>query len=433
MRLLVSSPLRRKVCGASVWAIAGWLSALSMAAAAPHTLTIEDAMRAARAQAPSVMAQSARITAAREDAARAAALPDPTLQVGIDDLTATGSQAFHLGADDMTMRRIGLMQDWPSRRKRDARRAAADAEVDTLLSESTATQLMVERRAGEAWIEVWVAEAESASLRELIDEAERAIRIAEAQLANGTGTPATALAAKSGRAELEHELRAARAQEQAARAGLTRWLGERGQMPLGTLADFDVLRAPPEQLRAALDRHAALQVWDRRERAAESAVRLAQADKRPDLGFGLSYGARSADLPDMVTFEVRVGLPLFPRNRQDRNVAARSAEREAVQAEHEDARRQQREELERQLALWRGLVDARTLYESTLLPLARDRSAVSLASYGGGGEIQPWLEARREEIATRRRHLQTRADLGRAWLVLETLMPREAATLETTP
>jgi cobalt-zinc-cadmium efflux system outer membrane protein len=409
-------------------AIAMYLVAAAAVAANPPTLSLDDVRRAASAEAPSVAAQSARIVAAREDVARAAALPDPTLNLGVDNLTVTGADAFRLGADDMTMRRIGLMQEWPSRRKREARRATAEAHVGTAVSEAGAMRLEVERRAGEAWIDTWAAEAEVQFLQELIDDAERALAIAKAQLASGTGTSSDALAAQVAKADLDNTVRRAQAQVRAARAGLTRWIDTNDAVTLASLPDVATLRIAPDQLRATLDRHAHLQVWESRERAADATVDLAQAEKRPDLGFGVSYGARSAGLPDMMMFEVSVGLPLFARNRQDRNLAARVAEREALHFEREDARRVQREALERQLATWEGLRDERARYETTLLPLARDRSAVALASFGSGGEIQPWIQARRDEIETRRREVQLQADLARTWLALDTLLPREATS-----
>lgn len=401
------------------------LVAASSVAAQPTMVSLDDARGAASAAAPGVAAKSARIVAAREDAARAAALPDPTLNLGIDNLTVTGPEAFRLGADEMTMRRIGLMQEWPSRRKREARRATAEALVDAAVSEAAAMRLEVERRAGEAWIDTWAAEAEVHALQNLIDDAQRAMAIAKAQLASGTGTAADALAAQVAKSELDNSLRRAQAQGHAARAGLSRWIDAGDTVPLAALPDVASLRVTPDRLRATLDQHAHLQVWEGRERAADATVDLAQAEKRPDLGFGVSYGARSAGLPDMMMVEVSIGLPLFARHRQDRNLAARVAEREALHFEREDARREQREALERQLAAWEGLREEGMQYETTLLPLARDRSAVALASYGSGGEIQPWIEARRDEVETRRRAVQLQAELSRAWLALDTLLPRE--------
>jgi outer membrane protein TolC len=399
------------------------LGLVAVSRAAPAEISLDETRKVAAGTAPIVAAGSARVTAARNDAARADALPDPRLSIGIDNLTVTGVDAWRLGADDMTMRRIGVMQEWPSRRKREARRATAEARVDSAVDEVKLTRLEVERQAGNAWIESWAAEAEVRFLLALIAEADRAVEIAKAQLANATGSAADALAAQLARAELDNELRRAQAQVGAARAGLARWLDSDLPVALASMPDVTRLRVPADILRDRLDQHANLQVWQGRQREAEAAVLLAQAEKRPDLGFAASYGARSAGLPDMMMVEVSVGLPVFTRNRQDRDIAARRAEFDAVEGEREDARRAQREGLERLLASWDGMRDESVRYRDTLLPLARDRSATALAGYSGGGEFQAVLDARRDEVTTGRRALQLQADLARAWLALDTLLP----------
>lgn len=398
-----------------------------LAAAATHSasagLSLDDARRMARREAPSVAAQSARISAAREEAARAGALPDPTLQVAIDNLTATGSNAFDVGADLMTMRRVGVRQAWPARSKRDAEREVASARVDTLDLQSETIGLEVERLSGEAWIAVWAAVAELSFLRELAAESDRAIKIAKAQLANGTGSATDALSAAIVRAELDNDLRRAQSEIEVAQASLARWLGDAASADTDAMPTITMLRIPAEQLRSTIDRHASLQVWQGRERTAAASVRLAQADKRPDLGFGLAYGARSGRT-DMVMFEVSVGLPLFTRNRQDRGIAASYAERDAIESDHEDARRAQAEILERQLATWSSLRDQHARFQKTLLPLARDRSAVALAGYANAEPLRPWIDARRDEIQLERQAVQVEAELGHVWLALDTLLPR---------
>lgn len=400
--------------------------------AEPAQLSLATAMQRAVVEAPLMQARQSRIAAAREDAARAAQLPDPVLKLGIDNLTATGAGAFDVGADLMTMRRVGVSQSWPSRRKRDARQAAANARIDEVESESELTRLEIERRAGEAWLQAWSAEAESAFLSELEAQAGRAADVARARLASATGGSAAVLAAESSLAALAVEQLRAQAQIQATRASLQRWLPDSGMLPLAPAPDFSNLATSPSMLRASLQRHARLQWWDERERRAESDVGLARAETRPDLGFGLSYGARSGR-DDMLMLEVSVGLPLFAEQRQDRDIAARVAERDAIRAEREDAMRAQREVLERLLAQWQGFGDELQQFERELLPLSRDRSAMALAGYRSGESIQSWLDAHRDEITQRREYLQIRLEQGRAWLLLGTLLPRESLHAQVQP
>ncbi len=177
---------------------------------------------------------------------------------------------------------------------------------------------------------------------------------------------------------------------------------------------------------ASVDRLGALRPVDAQVESAAAAIDAARAEKRPDWSVGASYGQRSDGRSDMLMFEVAVGLPLFTRNRQDRDVAAREAEYQATLATREDRRRQQAAQLRSDIARWQGLKRQVALHEDSLLPLARDRSSTALAIYRGGGELQPWLEARRDELDAHLLHIEHLNDLGRAWAALAYLLPTEA-------
>ena len=137
----------------------------------------------------------------------------------------------------------------------------------------------------------------------------------------------------------------------------------------------------------------------------------------------MSYGHRAPGLADTVTLQVGVSLPLFTRNRQDRAISARQEERDAVQADHEDARRAQREAVERTLATWRGWNQQIARDEDDLLPLARDRARTALAAFRGGGSLQPWLDARRDEIQLRLSYADALAARAQLWASLAYLLP----------
>ena len=137
------------------------------------------------------------------------------------------------------------------------------------------------------------------------------------------------------------------------------------------------------------------------------------------------YGKRAPYLSDMVSLQVGVSLPLFTRNRQDRGISAKQAQSDAVQFQHEDARRVQRETLARTLAAWQGWSRQIVRDDESLLPLARDRARTALASYRGGGALQPWLDARRDEIELRLTYVRALAQRAQLWASLAYLLPRQ--------
>jgi cobalt-zinc-cadmium efflux system outer membrane protein len=395
--------------------------------ASTRDLRLEDAVRIAVERAPVIAARQSRAEAALEEAGRASALPDPKMTFGIDNLPVTGSNAFNTGADFMTMKRIGLMQEFPARAKRKARQALADRTVEQAEALTVADQLQVQRDAATAWVALWAAERELDSLQDLRKQSELAVRLAKARLAGGSGTAVDAMATQAVALELENRIETAIAGLEDAQATLGRWLGEAPAELRTSDSPQDFSRLPVNEatLLASIDRQPSLLPWRSREDVAAAQVDVASADKHPDWSISASYGQRERGRSDMLAVQFAVGLPLFTRNRQDRGIAARRADLDAVIASHEDARRMQTEQVHRSLAEWAGFKRQIARDDAQLLPLARDRARTALASYGAGSELQPWLDARRDELDIRVTHARRLGDLGRAWASLAYLLPNE--------
>ena len=391
----------------------------------PAPLRYESAVAQAVAAAPTVQARQFQTVAAREEAARAAALPDPMLTAGVDNLTATGPDAFDFGADDQTMKRVGITQVFPARAKRRALQGVADRRIDEAQALSEAERLAVRRAAAQAWVNLWAAEREAAALRQLRSQTVIAVSVAKARLSGGTGTAVEALATKAGSLELENRITGADAQVRAARDTLARWLDVPPQDVRIEGEPPDLMRLPVSEvaLLGSIEKQGPLLPWASREAVAEAEVTLARAQKKPDWSLGASYGQRDGGRSDMVTLQFSIDLPLFAANRQDRGIASRRADLDAVVALHEEARRDQTETVRRLLAEWDGLRQQVERKEKEMLPLARDRAQIAVASYRGGGDLQPWLEARRDEIELHIEHARHLGELGRAWAALAYLLP----------
>lgn len=373
-------------------------------------------------------ARSADIDAAHEELARAGQLPDPSLTLGLNNYPVTAPGAYSLRSNPMTMRAVGIMQVIPSRATRDAQRELAGAQVDAAVANRVATAQTQRERIADAWIGVWAYSRQRALLRELQDESALAVQMAKARLRGGEGGATDVLAARAEALTLDNQLEASDAAWRAAQASLQRWLGD--AIPaLAEAPDFSHLPVDQRALEQSIDRQAPLQLWQARDQMADAALAEARAAKHPNWSVGLSYAHRAPGLSDTVTLQVGVSLPLFTRNRQDRGISAKQAERDAVQADHEDARRAQREAVARTIATWEGWNRQIARDQETLLPLARDRARTALAAYRGGAPLQPWLDARRDEIQLRLSYADALAARAQLWASLAYLLPDS----ETTP
>ncbi|MEO7014081.1 MAG: TolC family protein [Dokdonella sp.] len=395
--------------------------------AAESELSLDAAIALALTRAPMIEAREAGIAAATEEVARAAALPDPMLALGVQNLPIAGADAYSLDAEGMTMRSIGITQALPSRAKREARRGSALAFQSEADATRSATVLETKQAVASAWIALWAAERERSLIEELREQARLAVAASKARLGGGAGTASDALAARAAELELDNRLDDAEATVEQARAGLARWIADAAGRAIATSPDFSELPHTQSELLEQIDRQAPLRVWDARESSADAALAMANAERRPDWSIGAGFAKRGGDASNVVWLEVGIGLPVFTANRQDRGINARRSDLQAIRAAREDARRSAEESVRKDLALWSALGRKATRFRESILPLAHDRSATALAAYSGGADLDRWLVAQRDEIASRIEYAKLLAEWGQAWAALTWLLPEEGA------
>ncbi|MGH8310145.1 MAG: TolC family protein, partial [Steroidobacteraceae bacterium] len=177
-----------------------------IAEAAETPLTLEQAIESGLSEAPQVLAQEVGLEAARSLAVSAGRLPDPELVLGIDNLPVTGSDAYSTTRDFMTMRKVGVMQEFPRRAKRRLQRERAAAETELAEAQLVPTRLAIAREITEAWIRRASSEAALEHLQELQPEIELQAAAARAAVASGRASSADALAAEGAVAELANRI-----------------------------------------------------------------------------------------------------------------------------------------------------------------------------------------------------------------------------------
>jgi cobalt-zinc-cadmium efflux system outer membrane protein len=364
-------------------ALAAGLSC-AMLAGAPamaSPLTFAEAIERARASAPSIEAQSLRTRAARTAADAADALPDPQLDLSLQNVPVTGPEAFSLGRDFMTMKTIGVRQEFPNLAKRHARFGRAEADIAAAQAGEAVTVRDVRVAAALAWIDLFYAERRLAVL-DLLDESIAGLAgTVEARIVSGSARPSEGLAPRRLKVELANRRSAIEAEISKAKAELTRWTGDPDPQAIGAVPDWTL---DPDRLRAAVDALPRLQQLDAATAQAEADVRLARAEKRPDWSVGVSYGKREPNFSDMVSLNVSVDLPLFTKHRQDPLIAASMEEAQAARLERQAAERQVRAELEADLAEHRAHHESYLRATQTLVPLARKTAELDRASYAAG-------------------------------------------------
>lgn len=412
----------RKIGG---FAGAGCLVVFALQAAAQQTLSLSDAQRLALNRSQQLVANDAAASAVRESTVAAGQLPDPVLKLGVENVPLSGAARFSLSRDDMTMQRIGVTQEFTRGDKLRLRVERVQRDGDRLRAERLETTALVQRETALAWIERHYARRLEQLVLQQVEENRLQVDGAELAFRTGRGSQADVFAARAAVANVDDQLRLTQRRMEGARIMLARWIGHdaAGAAPAG--------QVPWQQAPAAvallqrLQDLPALQVLQAQVAAAETEVRQAQADRRPDVMVEAMYGRRPA-YPDMFSIGVSIPLPIHRAGRQDREVAARLATLAEVQARYQDALAAQEGALRAQLNEWESGRDRVGRLQAELLSASRNRTEGALSSYRSGkGDLLAVFAARRDELDARMQVLQLEMDTARLWAQLNFIVPHD--------
>jgi len=397
-----------------------------IAHAADTALTLSEALRLAAERSRQLAAQDSAAMASREMAAAAGQLPDPTLKFGVENLPVNGPDAYSLTSDFMTMRRIGVMQEFTRGEKRQLRAERLEREADRTLAEKSATLATIQRDTALAWLDRYYAEAMAAQVAELIAASRLEIEAAGSAYRSGRGGQADVFAARSAVVALEDRSSEIGRRIRNAKTALGRWVGDAANAPLAGKPDIDTVRLDARALETELAHHPQISLLDRQAEIATTEARLAQANRKADWSLEVMYSQRGSAYSNMVSVGVAIPLQWDQKGRQDRELAAKLAMADQAGAQREEALRAYAGEVRGQIEEWENGRERRARFERELLPLARDRTQAVLAAYRGGkGSLNDVLAARRNEIEVRIQALQLETDSARLWAQLNFLLPSE--------
>lgn len=383
---------------------AAFLPALAVA----ESISFEQALSLATQRSEAARAGRAAGAGANESARAAGQLPDPMLRAGVENLPVTGADRFSTTRDSMTMKRIGISQEWLPPDKRAARESAARAIAGRELIQAVVAEADARLQAAVAYLDAWYA-AESLKLTTQTEHhLHEELEASRARLAAATGGSAEALQLTSAKGIAEDESEEVRQQQAAALVALQRWVGFLPDA-LTTAPSFAV---PSEQ--DYLSRHPQLAALQRELEVARRTATVAAKERTPNWTWEVSYGQRTG-YSDMVSVGVSIPLQLAPSQRQDRETAAKLALVEKVEADLAEANRAAAADYRMTASDAARLQQRVDRYRVAVVTPARQRAEVALAAYRSNqGPLAALFDARHTEVEAQRKLLTLQRDLAKA-------------------
>jgi len=382
-------------------------AAILPALAVAQPLSLEQALSLAAQRSEAARAGRAAGAAAYESARAAGQLPDPMLRAGVENLPATGADRYSTTADSMTMKRIGISQEWLSADKRAARESAARAVAERASMQADVAEADARLQAALAYLDACYAAASLELVAQTEQRLHEELQASRARLAAAAGASAEVLQLASAAGMAEDERDEARQQQAAASVALERWVGVRPEVQTA----LPSLAIPSEQ--DFLSRHPQLALLEREVEVARRTAAVAAEERTPNWTWDVSYGQRTG-YSDMLSVGVSIPLPLAPSLRQDREAAAKRALVDKVEAELAEAGRAAAAEYRTMAGDAAGLQQRIDRYRTSVAAPARQRTAAVLAAYRSNqGTLAAWFEARRAEVQAQRKLLALQRDLAK--------------------
>ena len=344
--------------------------------------------------APEVVAARAGEAASQALLRSAGQLPDPRLVLSVDDLAIEGDTRYRLRD---SKRMIGLMQDIPAAKKREAERQQAEAGLAADGRMREFTRLAARQEAALAWIQLYFLTQKQSLLEKSAAELRLRQRAATAALAGGDGAD-DALESLLDQQMQDDAFDMLNRDLRQARARLKRVVQMESLEATGDLPAWLKHPATPE---SAFDAAAGLSVSQARVDMAEAELAMARADRDSDWAVELGVG-QDAMGNAMMMAKVNFSLPVFAGSRQNPRIAAARKKLEQSEAEHQT----RRAEFQRQCEEWRAEEAALTLRLQRLnqetLPLLTRKIALAEAAFSGGrGSAAALILAREKHLNTR--------------------------------
>lgn len=275
-------------------------------------LTIDEAVVLAGGSAPAAEAASAEVDAAKAARRVAGLRPNPAIAVEVENFVGTGPYNGINGADATVSLAIPLELGG----KRPARIAVADAQARRALVAQAIAQADIRQQVSELYIEAVAGEVRLAIAEDQFRIATDTARAAAIRVQAGRASPLEQERAEVARLKAEAGVDQTRRLAEAARVNLARRVGRPTLGPL----DMTVLGAPaatvmgpprPASAAGTLALAAAEADLD----TADAGVRLAAAQRVPDLTVGPGVRRLEATNDVAAVFTISMPLPLFNNGR----------------------------------------------------------------------------------------------------------------------
>lgn len=408
-----------------------------------HILSLESAVKAAQLNDPWLVKSQHSQDAVKSMSVAAGTLPDPKISLALANLP---TDTFEFDQEPMTQLKVGVAQMFPR--------------GDTLALKKKQLEIMgaqfpfqrQDRKAkvvimvSKLWLEIYKTQESIALIEKDRPLFEQLADIAEASYSSALGRTRQQdlIRAQLELTRLNDRLTRLTLKKETLIENLSGWLSTNfrheymnnqaaGSMPVlwsrlllpTVLPNITLLNEPlstadresdPQVLYNYFSQHPSVIALEYKIKANDTAIDLAKQKYKPEWGINASYSYRDdarngMDRADFLSFGVTFDVPLFPRNRQDKQVESAISQAESVKAEKWLLIRKMIADFEKFKIQLLRLDERQKLYQQDLLPQMHEQAEASLTAYtNDDGDFAEVVRSRIAELNSLIDHLSIQVE-----------------------
>jgi len=428
---MLSMQITLRACAVAAALIAGLphAAADSLSASAMPGTSVESLLAYARERNPEYASMRHEADAASARASGAGALPDPKLQIELEDITKMGEQNPTLSPSRVGRTTYRIVQELPWFGKRGLERDIATFEAEGASGRARGTWAELSARIKSGYAQYYYIHQNERLTKEILDLMSRLEKVTQVRYAGGLAAQSDAIRAQVEQTGMRNELIMLENDKRMAQAKLNMILGRPANAPL---AEPERLRTLPQPVKldyAALEervrlRNPQLFAEDARIRAAEKSRDLAYKNRYPDFAVGIAPMQTGSSVKEWeLMFEMNIPLQQAPRRAQEREAEAMLS---AAKSRKDATVNQVLSELAENLSALDAARRTEMLLTNSLLPQAELTYKAALASYENGKvDFATLLDAQRQIRQAKQNQIKAQAEAQARLAEIERLLGEE--------
>ena len=343
-------------------------------------------------------------------------LPDPKIKLGLLNYP---TDTFDREQEPMTQTRIAIQQMFPrgDTLAIKSQRTLKKSEVKQAAALNRERMVLMQVRSVYLELIYWL-RAETV-VKENKALFKKLVKITESQYASGVQRQQDVIRAELELDMLDDRLDAVKTKQQQTRAKFAKLIGEQAnvskietELPVLATLSTDI------DHRVNLESHPKLKIEDAKVASSQYGVELANQSYKPGWMFEVAYAFRDGTNPngseraDFASVMVSFDIPLFTKDRQDRQVAASQLNYQASLDTRKEVLRELQSEYEQALAVFTRLQNRLQRYQDIIIPQSKENASAALHAYQSRrGDFTSLMRAQITELETTLKHSRLQTDL----------------------